>query len=119
MADTEIPAAVNTEGNRKFEEVTLLEPIERGDSKIEKLQLRKPQAGQLRGLALNDIVTSNISTLMVLIPRISSPVLAAHEVEALDPADLMEIGGVIRGFFMTAGERKMLEAMMAEQTSRA
>lgn len=95
--------------------VTLAEPIRRGETTIEQLQLRKPKASELRGLSLQDVITSDITTLLTLIPRISLPPLTADEANELDPADLAELGGMVRGFFMTAAERKMVEAMIAEQ----
>lgn len=98
--------------------VTLSEPIQRGETSIETLQLRKPKAGELRGLSLQDVITSDISALLTLIPRISNPPLTRPEADELDPADLTEIGGAIRGFFMTAAERKMMEAMVAEHQPR-
>lgn len=105
--------------NADITTITLSSPIKRGDTEITELGLRKPKAGDLRGgLTLQGLITTDIAALLVLIPRISSPPLAPHEVEDLDPADLTEIGGTIRGFFMTAAERMMLEAMMARSQSK-
>lgn len=112
MADNPDPAA---DTGNKFETVTLVEPIRRGDQVIDRITLRKPRAGQMRGLTLQDLISSDVGAILKVIPRISDPVLTPHECDDLDPADLTEIGGAIRGFFMTAGERKMLEAMIAEQ----
>lgn len=95
--------------------VTLAAPIVRGETTIEQLVLRKPKAGELRGLSLQDVITSDVAALLTLIPRISLPPLTADEANELDPADLAEIGGMVRGFFMTAAERKIVEAMIAEQ----
>ena len=117
MTDTPPPPAeANTP---KRETVTLSDPIVRGDTKIEKIALRKPRAGETRGLSLQDILTTDITALLTLIPRISEPPLTADEADRLDPADLAEIGGTIRGFFMTAGEKKALEMMIAEQQPRS
>jgi len=110
------PAPSTSPGTRQS--VTLTEPIVRGDTSIERITLRKPRAGELRGLSLQDVITSDISTLLTLIPRISDPPLTAPEADGLDPADLAEIGGTIRGFFMTSAERQVLEAMIAEQRPR-
>lgn len=101
-----------------FASVTLATPLVRGETTIDSLRLRKPRAGELRGLSLQDVITSDITTLLTLIPRISEPPLTGPEADALDPADLAEIGGTIRGFFMTAAERQVLEAMVAEQRPR-
>jgi len=111
MADTAPPAA----DAPRFETITLSEPIKRGDQVFESINLRKPRAGELRGLNLQQLIAVDVAAILQLLPRISDPVLIESECNALDPADLTEIGGAIRGFFMTASERKMLEAMLAEQ----
>jgi len=98
-----------------FETVELAEPLKRGDTTIDKLTLRKPKAGELRGLALSDVIGTDVATILKLVPRISEPKLTDDECHDLDPADLAEIGGTIRGFFMTKAERQIIETMMAEQ----
>ena len=98
----------------KFQTVDLMEPIERGEKTIDQLTIRKPRAGELRGLALADVIGLEITALLKLIPRISEPVLTDDDCQNLDPADLTEIGGTIRGFFMTKAERQMMDAMIAE-----
>lgn len=95
--------------------ITLSEPIVRGETTIDTLNLRKPKAGELRQLSLGDVVNTEVTAILSLIPRISEPPLTPDEVNNLDPADLMEIGGAIRGFFMTAAERRMMETMLAQQ----
>lgn len=112
MADTETTETATATGAVT---ITLSEPIKRGDTEITSIDLRKPKAGHLRGLTLQSLINTEIGALLTLIPRISNPPLAAHEVDELDPADLTEIGGAIRGFFMTPAERMMLEAMIVEQ----
>lgn len=112
-------ASEDTATKPKQDEVTLSEPVQRGDTRIEKVLLRKPKGGALRGLNLQDLITCDIATLHTLIPRITNPPLTKPEAEDLDPADLAEIGGVIRGFFMTAAEKKMIETMIAEQQPRS
>ncbi len=111
MAENSAPAA---EANR-FETITLVEPIRRGEQTIEQITLRKPRAGELRGLNLQQLIAVDVVSILQLLPRISDPVLVEAECNALDPADLTEIGGAIRGFFMTAAERRMLDTMLAEQ----
>lgn len=113
MADTAPPTpAVDT---ARFQSITLAEPIQRGEQVIETITLRKPRAGELRGLNLQQLISVDVATILQLLPRISEPVLVESECNGLDPSDLTEIGGAIRGFFMTAAERRMLEAMLAEQ----
>lgn len=111
-AETETPAT-SAATSRFSDPIELVEPIVRGDSQITSLILRKPKSGELRGLTLQDLLTTDIGTIMTLVPRISDPILTDAEARDLDPADLAEIGGVIRGFFLTRAERKMIETMMS------
>lgn len=102
---------------RKFVPIELEEPIARGDTAIATITLRKPAAGELRGLSLQDLMTCEISSILKVIPRISDPILTDVEANQLGTEDLAQCGGVIRGFFLTASEQKMMKEMIAEQTS--
>lgn len=83
------------------EEITLDSPIQRGEKTIEKIFLRKPTSGELRGLALSDVLQLQVDALVKLIPRLSSPALTEPEMRNLDPADLVQIGGAIASFLLT------------------
>jgi hypothetical protein len=109
MSDT-----ANAETARASHTFPLAEPIKRGDASIDTLTIRKPNAGQLRGLSLQSLLSLDITSILTVVPRISMPPLTQPEADGIDPADLAEIGGAIRDFFMTRGERKLLE-MMIEQ----
>ncbi|WP_175784509.1 phage tail assembly protein [Burkholderia ambifaria] len=85
---------------------TLDQPIYQGDNEITEITLRKPRAGELRGVSLADLVNLDVAALHKLLPRISTPTLAVHDVEKLDPADLLQLGGIISGFFMTKAMRE-------------
>lgn len=98
----------------RFTAITLSEPVKRGATAIAELTLRKPRAGELRGLTLQDVISTDITALLKLIPRISDPPLTQDEADSLEPEDLSEIGGAIRGFFMTTAERQVIEQMIAE-----
>lgn len=111
---TETQTPATSSGTARFSDpIELVEPIVRGETQITSLVLRKPKSGELRGLSLQDLLTTDIVTIMNLLPRISDPILTDVEARDLDPADLAEIGGVIRGFFLTRAERKMIETMMS------
>lgn len=113
--DATVEDATATQANRNLVPVTLDEPITIGETVIDKVTLRKPKAGELRGLTLDDLIASDIDTLLKLIPRISSPVLAEEVVSTqLSPVDLGQIGGAVRGFFMTKGQHETLRRMIEE-----
>lgn len=80
--------------------VTLAHPIERGEQRIETIQIREPNAGNLRGINLTEILQLNVSALIELLPRITEPPLIKQEVAALKPADLVALGVEVVGFFV-------------------
>lgn len=80
--------------------VQLDTPIQRDGDKIEKLVLRKPMAGELRGLSLAEVLNLDVDSVTKLIPRISTPTLTEQEVRNMDPADLVEAGKEIAGFLL-------------------
>lgn len=84
--------------------ITLDEPLERGEDKIETLTLRRPDAGALRGISLAELLKMDTGAIVTLLPRISAPPLIASEAEQLAPADLLAIGVEIASFFMTRAE---------------
>lgn len=84
-------------------EITLNTPIKRGDSEIKTITLRKPKSGELRGLSLAELLQLDVNSLHKLLPRISTPTLTEADVSALEPDDLVQLGGGIAGFFLPAG----------------
>ena len=77
-------------------EVPLDTHIIRGSGKdkvtIEKVTLRKPGGGELRGLTLTNVQAMDVNSLIKLIPRISEPKLTELEVAAMDAADISACG---------------------------
>lgn len=80
--------------------VTLDQAIQRGDTTITDVQLRKPQAGELRGLNLADVLQMDVNALIKLLPRITTPSLTEDEVGNMDSADLLQLGSKVAGFLM-------------------
>ncbi|MBU1605791.1 MAG: phage tail assembly protein [Gammaproteobacteria bacterium] len=91
--------------------VTLNAPVVRGETTITDLTLRKPKAGDLRGLTLQDVLQSDVAALIKLLPRISSPALTEHEASELEADDLAEIGGTVFGFFMTPAQKAVIKQL--------
>lgn len=60
--------------------------------------LRKPKAGELRGLNMVDVLQIEVSSIVKLVPRISTPSLTEAEVKAMEPSDLVGMGTIIAGF---------------------
>lgn len=81
--------------------ITLTTPIQRGEQSVTELTLTKPaKVAQLRGINTVELLNLNVDALIKFIPRVSSPSLTEQEVGNMDPADLLQAGMVIIGFFI-------------------
>ncbi len=75
-------------------------PFTRGEETIDKITVRRPRAGELRGLNIADLVQMNVTATTMLLPRITSPALTAQEVSSLDPADFTQLGMEVMDFLL-------------------
>lgn len=83
--------------------IHLDQPIKREGQTISSITLRKPAAGELRGLHLINVLNMEVDTLATLLPRISNPTIHKPEALAMDPADLLAAGIEIAGFLQQKG----------------
>lgn len=97
MSKPEIP---QTNTPAKPTTITLDSPIKRGEQNITEIQLRKPASGELRGVSLADLLQMDVQALTTVLPRITTPTLTTQDVQALDPADLVQLGGGVVGFLL-------------------
>ena len=88
-----------------FRTVILDSPIQRGETTIETLQLRKPRSGELRGLSLVDLGQLKVDSLTKVLPRITVPPLTEAEVGNMEPADLLACGAEIGSFLLQRSQR--------------
>lgn len=88
-----------------FRTVSLDTPIMKGETLIDTLQLRKPRAGEMRGLSLVDLGQLKVDALTKIVPRIAVPTITEADVADLDPADLLAIGTEIGGFLLQKSHR--------------
>lgn len=82
------------------ETITLDTPIQRGEQTITRIELRKPMAGELRGINLMALMQMDVSASITLLPRISTPALTTQDVERMDPADLLQLSTTVTGFLL-------------------
>lgn len=80
--------------------IELSTPLKRGESEITSIDLRKPAAGELRGVSLAALLNIDAGAVLTLLPRITTPTLTAAECNALDLADLTAIGLEIASFLL-------------------
>ncbi|GGM31775.1 phage tail assembly protein [Pseudomonas asuensis] len=92
--------------------IVLDEPIRRGTQVIDQFTLRKPSAGELRGVSLSDLLNLDVTAIIKVVPRISLPSITEAEARAMDPADLVEVGGKIGSFLL----KKSIKAELSPAT---
>lgn len=80
--------------------IILDSPIKRGTSEILEVTLRKPMAGELRGVTLTDLLQMDVLALRKVLPRITTPTLTEHEIGQMDPADLVQLASLVTGFLL-------------------
>lgn len=94
-----------------IQKITLETPIARGETQITALELRKPNAGALRGCSLRGLLEFQADDIIKVLPRVTEPALTEAEAARLDPADLLQAGSVIAGFLLP--KRAMEQAQAA------
>jgi len=92
--------------------VTLDTPIVRGETTISTVEVRKPASGELRGVTLPEVINMDVSTLIKVLPRITSPALTEQEVAKMDPADLVQLGSEVAAFLLP--KRAKQDASLSE-----
>jgi hypothetical protein len=80
--------------------ITLETPLQRGEQTINTITLRKPSAGELRGLSLVSLLQMEVTALTTVLPRITTPALTSDEINRLDLPDLMQFGSEVASFLV-------------------
>lgn len=86
--------------------VVLQTPIKRGKTVIKEVLLTGAlkQAGSLRGLKLYSIMTSDVDSLIKLLPRVTSPALTEVEIISMDTWDFAQLSQEVATFLQPASE---------------
>lgn len=84
-------------------------PVQRGQTTIKEVAIRKPKAGELRGVRLVDLANLDVMSLVTVLPRVTSPALTKQEVENMDPADLTEVASKVALFLVTKKAREDIQ----------
>jgi hypothetical protein len=87
--------------------VTLDEPITRGTQVITHVTVRRPRAGELRGVQLVNLLQMDVGSLQTVLPRVTVPTLTGPEVQNLAPADLVQLGTEVAGFLLPKGAQSL------------
>ena len=80
--------------------VKLDAPLIRGEKEITEIQVRKPMAGELRGVSITALLQMEVTDLIKVLPRITQPTLTDDEANRLDITDLTKFGAEVVGFLL-------------------
>lgn len=90
--------------------ITLNVPLKTSDKPIESFSLRKPSAGELRGVKLFDMMQGDSAAYIEVLPRVTTPALTKAQAATLDLSDLMQVMEQVGAWF-TAGKTENTQAM--------
>lgn len=83
-------------------------PLKCGDRTVDAVTVRRPGAGELRGLSISALLNLDYIALEKLLPRITVPRLNPPDVAALDPADLVQLGSEVMDFLLPREKKQAL-----------
>lgn len=89
-----------------MKKVKLDTPIKRGEEgeEIREVSLRKPNAGELRGLTMADLARLDVNAMITLLPRITVPNLSVAEVRQLQTEDFFALTTEVGSFLLTKAD---------------
>lgn len=90
--------------------ITLESPIQRGEQTITTVTVRKPNTGALRGVSLTNLLQLEVAAIATVLPRITDPVLTPQDINNLDPADLVQLGGEVAGFLLPKAAKEAFQS---------
>lgn len=85
--------------------VKLSNPILRGDKEYSDITVIKPTVAALKGLKLLDLMQSDVNALMVLLPRVTQPMLHKNDFETMDSQDFTALVTEVVGFLVPNSEQ--------------
>ncbi|KMW71168.1 phage tail protein [Photorhabdus luminescens subsp. luminescens] len=87
--------------------ITLSEPLERHNGeKITEVIITDTmkQVGALRGLKLYDVMTSDVNSLITLLPRVTQPRLTEAEISGMGIQDFTQLASGVADFLAPSSE---------------
>jgi len=74
------------------------------------ITVRKPGSGELRGLALNNLLQLDVASLETLAPRITSPLIHKPFAAAMAPNDMLQFGTEVVDFLLPKAAKPVSHA---------
>lgn len=85
---------------RPWRAVDLDNPIKRAGQEIRRVVVRKPMGGDLRNTEFAKVYNADVGSMMVVLPRITEPMLHKADLNAMDGEDLAVLSGEVVNFLL-------------------
>ncbi|WP_350307375.1 MULTISPECIES: phage tail assembly protein [Photorhabdus] len=80
--------------------IVLEEPLVRGNSDITEVVVRKPNSGALRGARLQALLEMDVDSMVLVLPRITTPALTKSDLLTMSPGDLINLSVEVVNFLL-------------------
>lgn len=84
---------------------------------IERVEVRMPNAGEMRGVSLTQLAINDVDSIIKVLPRLTSPIIHTADAERMDLADLLFFGRVLQAFLLGKKQRTDLKAELEQETT--
>lgn len=81
---------------------TFITPIPYGDKSLSEITLRRPMAGDLRGVKLIRLHEMDVDALNAIVPRIANPPVTPGQLAHMDAHDTVRLMEAVTDFFNSA-----------------
>lgn len=88
--------------------ITLNVPLKTSDKPITSFSMRKPSAGELRGVKLFDMMQGDTAAYIEVLPRVTTPALTKAQASSLDLSDILQVMEKVGDWF--AGKSESIPA---------
>lgn len=79
--------------------ITLNTPLKTGGADITEFDMRKPTAGELRGVKLFDLMQGDTAAYIEVLPRVTTPALTKSQAASLDLSDVLKVMEKVSAWF--------------------
>ncbi|WP_340619432.1 phage tail assembly protein [Xenorhabdus siamensis] len=80
--------------------IELEAPLARGNGKITEVMVRKPNSGALRGARLQALLEMDVDSMLLVLPRVTTPALTKNDLMMMSPGDLINLSVEVVNFLL-------------------
>lgn len=83
--------------------IDLETPLTVAGETVTRLTLRRPLAGELRGVEISALIRMEADAVLSFLPQICQPNVTTGDLEQMDAFDFGEVAGTLASFFLRSG----------------